>query len=770
MKFICIDDGAVRELISGRELQSIDFDDGRRLIERLQGRTQLFKGTGQFIVHLDKDGMYLSTPGPWKMKKYLIIDCEASNVLGFAADSETLTTLQKIFRFCAKFWSGSNVFSSSEKMISGTSKTILFPLPFSNGTGFRVAIEREPMQDRVEKRGMSGRFLLVYKSGYDGANSSTEEASLSNFRKVFDALPAMYDSLPKKFEMLKEIEQEKTKSSVFDELKIDYPPNQLPSGSYLPLVEWLHRLTKQQRDFVLAPPERALRLVGAAGTGKTTTIVLRVLRVLMTAAKKGQPMKALFVTPSEATKRSIEEMLSVMDPNNFCKKDPKTDAVSLTLTTLASLCAEKLNQIIQETEFVDRDAQDSKMMQGMYIERAIKEARQLEFPSHLPHLSNRFRDFFEQTSDADLVDLFQHEISMQIKGRSGDSFDGYKDCPPLKYGLPVENDADKGFVFTVFRRYQNQLVDVAQFDTDDVVLSAIGQLDTPIWRRRRATEGFDFIAIDEAHLFNINELHAFHFFTKDPGKSPISFAIDQAQAVGERGWDATKELEVDVKDTDDEMKYGTVFRSSTQILEFSSSILASGANLFSNFKDTLKGAQSGFTLEEERRSQPVYYREVINDEAMIDLAFRRAGELAKLTGSHPWEVLITCLTNDVFNELKDFAKRRNKQVTILDRRGDNAKIRTANKDGSILLGHADYVGGLEFNVVVVVGVDKGRVPLEGKSTTAESRNFMKYVAHNRLYVACSRAKFALELLGVKARGQSEILASAVAKELIQLGG
>ncbi|MNL64892.1 hypothetical protein D3C87_1891600 [compost metagenome] len=74
---------------------------------------------------------------------------------------------------------------------------------------------------------------------------------------------------------------------------------------------------------------------------------------------------------------------------------------------------------------------------------------------------------------------------------------------------------------------------------------------------------------------------------------------------------------------------------------------------------------------------------------MIEMAFKRASELADLTDSHPWEVLITCLTPDVFEELKDYAKKRNKQVTILDRRGDNAKIRSANRDGCILLGHAD---------------------------------------------------------------------------------
>ncbi|PDT02073.1 hypothetical protein CO666_22350 [Rhizobium chutanense] len=768
MKYVCIDDGAVRELISGRELQSVDFEDGRRLIERLQGRTQVFKGTGSFLVNLDKDGMYLTTPGKWKDKKYLVVDCESSNLFSSVRDAETLTSLQKLLRFCSKFWSGSNAYTPAEKMIAGTSKTILFPLPFSSGTGFRVAIEREPMKERLERRDLSGNFLLVYKTGFDGANSFTEEASLQNFRKVIEALPSVYDALPRRIEFINEHEQNKTRNGVFDELKIAAPRNQLPRGNMLTLGDWLPRLTKQQRQFVQAPVEQALRLVGAAGTGKTTTLILRTMFILLKAESDKQQMRALFVTPSEATRKSILESLQVINPNGFWERDPKSSAVSLTVTTLASICADKLNQTIQETEFVDRDAQDSKVMQGLYIEQAIAEARANDFKSHAPHLSDKFRSFFDETENTDLVDLFQHEISMQIKGRAGDPFDAYKECPPLKYGLPVETDADRGFVFSVFRKYQRQLVDVAQFDTDDVVLSATGQLDTPIWRRRRSLEGYDFIAIDEAHLFNINELHLFHYFTRDPSAAPISFAIDQAQAVGERGWEVSKELESNHGRQEEELNYGTVFRSSTQIIELSASILASGANLFSNFKDTLKGAQSGFTSDDERRTQPVRFIEAVDDDTMVELAFKRAAELGALTESSPSDILITCLAPDLLQSLKDYAAKRRKPITVLDRRGDYAKVRSAQRDGLMLLGHADYVGGLEFNIVIVVGVDKGRVPYEGSSTTKESRNFMRYIAHNRLYVACSRARFALELLGVKARGPSDILSGAFTKNLLEL--
>ena len=167
----------------------------------------------------------------------------------------------------------------------------------------------------------------------------------------------------------------------------------------------------------------------------------------------------------------------------------------------------------------------------MYIEEAVARVRATDFASFRPHLSVDFERFVSTQTDGQLAPLFQHEISVLIKGRAGEKFEKYKACPSLKYGLPIRNDADKGLAFAIFKEYQRQLESANQFDTDDVVISAVGQLDTPIWRRRRLREGYDFVAIDETHLFNINELHVFHHFTRDIGRFPISFTVDEAQAV-----------------------------------------------------------------------------------------------------------------------------------------------------------------------------------------------------------------------------------------------
>ena len=228
------------------------------------------------------------------------------------------------------------------------------------------------------------------------------------------------------------------------------------------------------------------------------------------------------------------------------------------------------------------------------------------------------------------------------------------------YGLPIENDADKGLSFRVFKRYQEQLEASSQFDTDDVVISTIGQLDTPIWRRRRAREGYDFIAIDETHLFNINELHVFHHFTRSADSLPISFTVDHAQAVGDRGWNDIETFSElfggEVQASEERTSVRAVFRNSPQIRDFCQSVLASGATLFTNFDDTLSSSSSTFTSEDERRAQPVKYIEYADDEKLVEGAFRRADDLRALTQSVRSEILITTLNDQLLREIQNTPK------------------------------------------------------------------------------------------------------------------
>ena len=146
---------------------------------------------------------------------------------------------------------------------------------------------------------------------------------------------------------------------------------------------------------------------------------------------------------------------------------------------------ELLNREISETEFIDRDAMESKQLQTIYVSEALDLSLKDDYPTHSKFLSPKFNELISSTERWVLAEMFQHEISVVIKGRADEKFENYRKLPPLKYGLPAETSSDRGFVWRVFDKYQMQLQISAQFDTDDIILTTIGQLDTPLWRRRR---------------------------------------------------------------------------------------------------------------------------------------------------------------------------------------------------------------------------------------------------------------------------------------------
>jgi hypothetical protein len=275
MKYICIDNGSVEELVSGRDYQSVDFERADQLIQGLKGKVSLVRRIGKIIVYQDEEGVFLTTLGLWKDKKYLVIDCEKSSLFTQLKSADSLTAFQKLLRFCVKLWSGGSVYNKNERIVTGTSKAIVFPMPFIERDPFRIAIEREPMKDRLNKRDMGGRFLLVYKSGTSHADSSTEEADETNFRKAFERLQSIYSEIPK---MESEVLAMQFGSQVTSTDLSGSLGN--PRSSHLPFLDWLPLLSKQQHKFINAPWNSAHRLIGPAGTGKTLSLILRTISIL----------------------------------------------------------------------------------------------------------------------------------------------------------------------------------------------------------------------------------------------------------------------------------------------------------------------------------------------------------------------------------------------------------------------------------------------------------------------------------------------------------
>lgn len=763
MRFIAVERTAAEEIISDRTLQSIDYEAGRSLSKVLIAKIPDARLNPKVQVVGHPEGLFFFSATE-DSSDFIIFDLETSGLFGpQSVPSDALLYFQKVLRFAVKLW-GNLRLSITEKMLTN-SKAVLFPHPLSQHTDFRIVIDLAPDLKRQAKRSTDGRSMLVYRSGLDEGGGPTEEASVTNFRRFLEARRKVHKE--------KVSNEASSGGAKITSLRItalaQAPEHQL--DIHQGYERWMALLTDAQKSFVLAPLHAPHRIEGPAGTGKTVSLVLKAIHALRTAEEQGQAFKALFVTHSEATRRTVERVIEANDPWGYLRRDSRMSLQTLKLSTLQQLCAELLNREISESEFLDRDAMESKQLQVLYVSEALTAALKDDYPTHKKFLSQHFDQLLATVEPWVLAEMFQHEISVIIKGRADEKLDNYRKLPPLRYGLPAETSSDRGFVWRVFQKYQQQLQVSAQFDTDDIILTTIGQLDTPLWRRRREKEGFDNIFVDETHLFNINELSLFHYLTRSTDRYPIAYSVDRAQALGDRGW--TDGLFEEALSPDPEPRQQStrtevrsIFRCSPDIVDLAFSVTSSGATLFTNFEDPLKLASSLLTGEEERKcSRPVLVS-CTSDEQMIEDAFVRADRLAKEMGSSRSDVVIVAFSDDLFKKAEAYTQEHNKPVEFLKRRGDIEVVHRAEKSGRFVLSTPEYVGGLEFDGAILLGVDDGRVPPTKTLDSTDSTNFLAYSSHNRLYVAITRARYRVEILVVKERGPSSLLKPALSAKIL----
>ena len=753
MNYIFFTYDAIVEFASNRFFQSAEYENSIMLVNILRGQSIEWEHN-KIAFQVSKNGCFFFTKKLDK-RQGLIFDLNTFTGFSLNGADQIITVFQKTIKYAVRYFDNQPL-TNCEKMLPNTLTTMVYPFPFvATKEVNKVFIDRNSSkQDRKEKN-----FLTVYGFGA----SEKVKVSFTNLNKAITELAEItYDEQTLNFPQ----DEKPHALSV-----VGFETFNLPIDAQLGIMEWKHYLTQKQLTFVQSPVTGPERLEGAAGTGKTLAMILRCINILMGKEMNGEECHIIFITHSMATKERIVDIFQSNWPDfeHHVEKDGSKPDTSIFITTLQEWSSNHLGtNSIADSEYLDRDACDSKVLQKMYIEQAFDTFMENYGDTYKRMCSSDLWHFFENTPKEILLDMLQYEIAILIKGRAEQNIDKYKKLNRPKYSIPAKNEADFSLLFEVYNYYQKSLEMVGQYDSDDIILSALGQIRTPIWNRRRKNEGYDICFIDETHLFNLNELSLFHFINKEEKGNHIVFAIDKAQAVGEWGITEqmlTEELGVDVKENE-QYKFGTVFRSSPDIENLAFSILSSGATLFTNFENPLENSYFNFTKEDERRCEQPKYELVMDDSTMIKKAFDYADAYSKNMGCKKSSVLIVATTESLLAEMKRFTKEKNKPNEVLKSRSDSAAIKKATSKGGYVLGMIDYVGGLEFDAVIIIGVDEGRVP-PSKNEREGAYHFMNYAWHNRMYVAVTRAKYAVYMLGVQSRGESPILESEIYNQVLE---
>lgn len=746
MNFIAIDSNAIRKIVSERMLQSADYDKGLALANLLKdGVISDFNPELKAIE--GSSGIYILSKNATK-KNFLIFD--TTTFKGFQKSSnEIITIIQKSCRLAIKLWDKIG-HSPCEKVINGSSLIALLPLSFTTGKSYKVFLDKSPDKERQEKRNESS--FLIFQDGYETIEL---EPKLANFRKAKEGINEI--DLTALFKATENSEESKTAYLNVNEIN----DNTIQSNPHMGLDYWSKNLTENQKRFVFSESYGPDILKGAAGTGKTLSLILRCVVQLKNAEKTDVPLRSIFITHSIATKTNIENLIASNGGAEFIDSEGQHSVV---VTTLQEWCVNNLGNRISATEYLDNDALESKQLQLLYISEALDDFLINDYAGAISFISTELKNFFGNNDPWSIAMLLQEEISTYIKGRAGDDLETYISLSRTKHTLPLQLEDDFKTIFSIYNKYQDKLISLNLFDSDDITLSALKETSTPIWKRRRLNTGFDIMYIDETHLFNINELSLFHNLLK-PNSNHIVFTMDRSQAPGDTTItkeDVAKELDARLAN---EHGLNAVFRSSEHIINLASCVLASGATLFQELENPLSESMTGHTsIIEEKCTIPFIITKQTSEE-VYKSAFSLADYISQNYEIKRKEILIVPCTDKTLNELKNFMGLQKINHITIERRGDNLAVENAAEKDQYIIGGMDYIGGLEFSAVIIIGADSDKFP-EQSTYSGESLHFINYSSFNKLYVAITRAKYQVAFITEKTQKISPLLETAVREGLL----
>lgn len=753
-KYILIEQSAVEHIVNDNYLQSIEYEKCKMLVNVLRGNEAGTQISGLEIIETD---LGLIICGKDVQKTFILFDLEQCKILEKCNDSELVIVLQKTLRFSVRFWNRQS-FTNCEKIFKD--KTVVFPFPFSVNSAYRIVIQRNPNEKRLIPRGIRNS-LFAYKYGEEGNSANCDEnPDLYYYRKAGESYLAYWQEIRRRFEDEKTV-CNKDDNTVIHLVEADHIKASA-EFKYMNYEKQITKLTDAQKRVVMSDDYYSpIRIEGPAGTGKTAALVLRAIRFLSNAEESDKEASVLFVTHSKSTENAVKRLILNLTKEEWLKSENKQN---ICVITLQEYCINFIQ--LKETQIIDLDAMEAKQYQLLLIQDAYVRVMGNVYNTFKPLLSDRTVNFFQQEEENRIVQMLQYEFSIRIKGIAEGDIEKYKQLNQTENGIPVECEYDKEFVFRIYSEYQNSLVDQAVYDTDDIILEALARLNGPLWRRMRSIQGKDYLLVDEMHLFNLNEQHVFHFLTKDIDQTniPICFALDYAQAIGERSDLESNYIEEIIsagKSMSEE--FATVFRSSPQIAELCASITASGALLFNGFINPYKYCESTFTAREEELCSIPKLIMYENDYLMQSSLEEHIKNAINKFKCKPAEIAIVFFDAEMLYKYYTQIIGRY-EVNYLD--GRNADF--DQNERKIVCTIPDNINGLEFKSVILVGVDEGRVPQTGISDI--SSNFLKYSALNKLYISCSRAQYEVLMLGTNVRGVSSCLNHAISKKTILIEG
>jgi len=429
----------------------------------------------------------------------------------------------------------------------------------------------------------------------------------------------------------------------------------------------------------------------------------------------------------------------------------------LLITTLADYCRDQLGVDIQSV--INADADAAKQFQLQLIHDALLEIKSHD--SKRVASSPMLRQVF---SDERLLKLFAHlvlvEISIAIKGHGLEAdkkryVESEKSLSLLHRNLSAE---ERDFIFDTFLDYHRVVFEqYSVLDPDDIAISLAARLRTPVWQLRRQQEGFDYVFVDEAQLFNENERRLFPLLTKNevPHVS-IALALDQAQAT--YGQSSAGLSTVGIKGIANETLV-SIHRSTEAIVRLAFFVIQRSTELFGpDFPDFTSATSQMVPDTHPLAARPALERQSLDSPDLGRFVLKRIRELRR---SNTRQIAVICYADAYWGNLASVLSSADLPFQIITERG--AKF--PPDQPLISLVKPALVGGQEFDAVILVGLEAGVVPPIIQDNQALANAVEQQVIRD-MYLGITRARYRIVVVITKGNMPNKLLELARSAGLI----
>lgn len=508
-----------------------------------------------------------------------------------------------------------------------------------------------------------------------------------------------------------------------------------------------------ESDAVLKHP---MRIVGPGGSGKSLLMQLLAIRRLRAVEEKNEPVRVLYVVHNSAMVRNMNDRFEQLGAKKY---QTESSNQSLHVQTLAEYGRAQIE--LQETAVIDADAHQTKLFQLEQVKDALKRA----LTKHLDTLASS--NLLTQVANDQVVfDVFARlvmvEISTAIKGHglvhSPQKYIGSERHLSRLHGLMTQNE--RTVVFDAFLEYHTAVFEQFQvLDSDDIALSLLGRLRTPIWELKRKTLGYDFVFVDETQLFNENERRLFPLLTKGTSPHvPIVLALDEAQEI--YGQTTAGLGALGIKAITNE-SLPSNHRSTKSIVDLAFFVIQRTTDLFGPDFPDFKGIVTTLEPEDPTLVSPPHLEVGSADTRNLGrLALKRIREFRK---ANLRQIAVICHADLYWNDLvKELSGAQGIHLQVLLQRGE----KIPSDEPAVVLSRPAYVGGQEFDAVIVVGLEQGVVPPRIHDNAALA-SAVEQQAYREMYISFTRARYQLEILVSHGSSPSGVLQEAKQAGLIR---